>query len=48
MMQRFCTSSFTTGHDEDAFPSDLLSKKPLAKSERDVGNESQLEPFCST
>ncbi|KAL5075532.1 hypothetical protein RYX36_014516 [Vicia faba] len=37
MMQRFCTSSFAPGHDEDAFPSDLLSKKPLAKSERDVG-----------
>ncbi|GAU41980.1 hypothetical protein TSUD_306860 [Trifolium subterraneum] len=38
MIQRFSTSSILTpGSDEGAFPSDLLSKTPLATSERDIG-----------
>ncbi|RHN70695.1 putative ribosomal protein L4/L1e [Medicago truncatula] len=31
------TQRFSTSTDEAAFPSDLLSKKPLATSERDIG-----------
>ncbi|XP_004486189.1 uncharacterized protein [Cicer arietinum] len=37
MIRRFCTSILTPGNDEGAIPSDLLSKKPLATSERDIG-----------
>ncbi|KAK2392190.1 50S ribosomal protein L4, chloroplastic [Trifolium repens] len=37
MIQRFSTSILTPGSDEGAFPSDLLSKTPLATSERDIG-----------
>nr|AFK36510.1 unknown [Lotus japonicus] len=37
MIQRFCTSVSVPGYHEGAFPSDLLSNKPLATSERDIG-----------
>ncbi|KAK7332365.1 hypothetical protein VNO80_29116 [Phaseolus coccineus] len=37
MVQQFSTSILTPGPDEDAFPSDLLSKKTLATSERTIG-----------
>ncbi|XP_061340810.1 uncharacterized protein LOC133287258 [Gastrolobium bilobum] len=37
MIQRFSTSILPPRPDEGAFPSDLLSKKPLATSERSIG-----------
>ncbi|XP_027338587.1 uncharacterized protein LOC113852496 isoform X1 [Abrus precatorius] len=37
MLRQFCTSILAPGPDEDAFPSDLLSKKPLTTSERTIG-----------
>lgn len=37
MIQQFSTSILTPGPEEGAFPSDLLSKKPLAASERTIG-----------
>lgn len=37
MTQLFSTSILTPRPDEGAIPSDLLSPKPLATSERDIG-----------
>ncbi|XP_027930689.1 uncharacterized protein LOC114186843 [Vigna unguiculata] len=37
MIRQFSTSILTPGPDESAFPSDLLSKKTLATSERTIG-----------
>nr|AHA84219.1 50S ribosomal protein L4 [Phaseolus vulgaris] len=37
MIRQFSTSILTPGPDEGAFPSDLLSKKTLATSERTIG-----------
>ncbi|KAH1208662.1 50S ribosomal protein L4 [Glycine max] len=38
MVRQFSTSILTPGADDSAFPSDLLSKKTLATSERTIGN----------
>lgn len=45
MIQRFSTSILTLGPDEGAFPSDLLSTKPLATAERTLGMKASLTYF---
>lgn len=43
MIQQFSTSILTPGPDESAFPSDLLSKKTLATSDRTIGTKDSLK-----
>jgi len=43
MIRQFSTSILTPGPDESAFPSDLLSKKTLATSERTIGMKDSLK-----
>jgi len=43
MIRQFSTSILTPGPDEGAFPSDLLSKKTLATSERTIGMKDELK-----
>ena len=45
MVRQFSTSILTPGADDSAFPSDLLSKKTLATSERTVGMKDTLWHF---
>lgn len=44
MIRQFSTSILTPGA-EGAFPSDLLSKNPLATSERTIGMKDNLKQF---
>jgi len=43
VIRRFSTSILTPGPDEGAFPSDLLSRKTLATSERTIGMKGNLK-----